>query len=96
MIQLTRRSLLTGAAAATAIAPLAASLPARAAAPPAGAQAPGWYRYKVGSFEVTVVAGCMIGSAGPSADELPTLQIEELSIEDLIDIKTIPPSEDKQ
>jgi glyoxylase-like metal-dependent hydrolase (beta-lactamase superfamily II) len=64
MIQLTRRSLLTGAAAATAIAPLAASLPATitpalAAAPPAGAQAPGWYRYKVGSFEVTVVTDGM-------------------------------------
>ena len=27
----------------------------RAAAPAAGKQAPGWYRYKVGSFEVTVV-----------------------------------------
>jgi hypothetical protein len=25
------------------------------AAPPAGTQAPGWYRYKVGSFEITVV-----------------------------------------
>jgi glyoxylase-like metal-dependent hydrolase (beta-lactamase superfamily II) len=55
MTELTRRRLLTGAAAASAAAPLAASLPARAAAPPAGAQAPGWYRYKVGSFEVTVV-----------------------------------------
>jgi glyoxylase-like metal-dependent hydrolase (beta-lactamase superfamily II) len=64
MIQLTRRSLLTGAAAATAIAPVAASLPAKispalAAAPPAGAQAPGWYRYKVGSFEITVVTDGM-------------------------------------
>src|ERR1700716_2427098 len=47
MIQLTRRSLLTGAAAATAI------------APPAAAQAPGWYRYKVGSFEITVVTDGM-------------------------------------
>ena len=27
----------------------------QAAAPPAGTQAPGWYRYKVGSIEVTVV-----------------------------------------
>ena len=54
MSQLTRRTLLTGAAAAAA-APPAASAPARAAAPLAGTQAPGWYRYKVGSFEVTVV-----------------------------------------
>jgi glyoxylase-like metal-dependent hydrolase (beta-lactamase superfamily II) len=57
MTELTRRSLLTGTAATTATAAvsLATSSPARAAAPPAGTQAPGWYRYKVGSFEITVV-----------------------------------------
>ena len=57
MTELTRRSLLTGTVATTAAAavPLATSFPARAAAPPAGTQAPGWYRYKVGSFEITVV-----------------------------------------
>jgi glyoxylase-like metal-dependent hydrolase (beta-lactamase superfamily II) len=57
MTELTRRSLLTGTVATTATAavPLATSFPARAAAPPAGTQAPGWYRYKVGSFEITVV-----------------------------------------
>src|SRR5712691_4761973 len=54
MTVLTRRTLLTGAVAA-AVAPLAKSLPARAAAAAAGTQVPGWYRYKVGSFEVTVV-----------------------------------------
>jgi glyoxylase-like metal-dependent hydrolase (beta-lactamase superfamily II) len=56
MTELTRRSLLTGAVATTATAavPLATSSPTRAAAPPAGTQAPGWYRYKVGSFEITV------------------------------------------
>src|SRR5262245_5722024 len=54
MTKLTQRTLLAGAA-ATASAPLAASAPAHAAAPLAGTQAPGWYRYKVGSFEVTVV-----------------------------------------
>ena len=53
MTELTRRTLL-GAAAATALAPIAVS-PARAAAPAAGKQAPGFYRYKVGSFEITVV-----------------------------------------
>jgi glyoxylase-like metal-dependent hydrolase (beta-lactamase superfamily II) len=52
--QLTRRAVLTGATAA-ALTPLGAKLPVRAAAPPAGTQAPGWYRYKVGSFEITVV-----------------------------------------
>jgi glyoxylase-like metal-dependent hydrolase (beta-lactamase superfamily II) len=54
MTELTRRTLLAGAAAGAA-APLAASAPGRAAAPLAGTQAPGWYRYKVGSFEITVV-----------------------------------------
>jgi len=57
MTELTRRTLMTGVAAAaagTAVTPLAPSL-APAAAPPAGTQAPGWYRYKVGTIEVTVV-----------------------------------------
>src|SRR5262245_44439452 len=45
----------TVATTAAAVVPLATSFPARAAAPPAGTQAPGWYRYKVGSFEITVV-----------------------------------------
>lgn len=57
MTELTRRSVLAGAVAATATAlsPLDGRSPARAAAPLAGKQAPGWYRYKVGSFEVTAV-----------------------------------------
>ena len=56
-MQLTRRNLLTGAAAigAAAVAPATAYSPARAAAPPLGAQAPGFYRYKVGSFECTSI-----------------------------------------
>lgn len=53
MTQITRRTLIAGAAATT-LAPLAAA-PSRAAAPPVGKQAPGIYRYKVGSFEVSVV-----------------------------------------
>src|SRR4249920_451248 len=56
-MQLTRRNLLTGAVAvgAAGIVPKTAILPAHAAAPPAGAQAPGFYRYKVGSFECTSI-----------------------------------------
>jgi glyoxylase-like metal-dependent hydrolase (beta-lactamase superfamily II) len=53
MFELSRRHLLGGAA-ATALTPLAALTPSLAAAPLAGTQAPGWYRYKVGSTEVTV------------------------------------------
>jgi len=58
MNELTRRSLLTTAAAvsAAAIMPAAASSAARAATPAGGRQAPGFYRYKVGDFELTQIA----------------------------------------
>ena len=57
MSQLTRRQMLVGTAAAAfaAAVPFAAAAPAGAAAPALGKQAPGFYRYKVGSIEVTVV-----------------------------------------
>src|SRR5881296_2671709 len=53
----TRRTMLAGtAAAAAAVAsPRSIVAPAPAAAPPAGKQAPGFYRYKVGIYEITVV-----------------------------------------
>jgi glyoxylase-like metal-dependent hydrolase (beta-lactamase superfamily II) len=51
---LTRRAMLAGTA-ASAVVPFTAASPARAFAPAAGRQAPGFYRYKVGSSEVTVV-----------------------------------------
>ena len=57
MTELSRRHVLAGAAAAsaaTALTPFATSR-ASAAAPLAGKQNPGWYRYKVGSIEMTVV-----------------------------------------
>jgi glyoxylase-like metal-dependent hydrolase (beta-lactamase superfamily II) len=57
MTDLDRRQLLGGAAAATAAAALS-SFPASiatAAVPPSGTQAPGFYRYKVGSFECTSI-----------------------------------------
>jgi glyoxylase-like metal-dependent hydrolase (beta-lactamase superfamily II) len=57
MTQLDRRSLFTGAAAvagAALLTPLATPR-AKAAAPLAGTQNAGWYRYKVGTHEVTVV-----------------------------------------
>ena len=56
MIDVTRRSILTGIAAgsAAALSPIAPSS-TEAAAPPAGKQAPGVYRYNVGTHEVTVV-----------------------------------------
>jgi len=54
MTQLSRRTLLTGAAAAS-VAPLVSPLLAHAAAPHAGKQAPSFYRSKLGDFEITVV-----------------------------------------
>jgi glyoxylase-like metal-dependent hydrolase (beta-lactamase superfamily II) len=54
MSELTRRSMLTTAGATAALASLPATA-ANAAAPQAGKQAAGFYRYKVGSHEVTVV-----------------------------------------
>jgi glyoxylase-like metal-dependent hydrolase (beta-lactamase superfamily II) len=64
MTELNRRTVLT-AAAATALTPLAAA-PAFSAAPPIGKQNAGFYRYKVGSFEVTVVTDG--GNVGKLAD----------------------------
>jgi glyoxylase-like metal-dependent hydrolase (beta-lactamase superfamily II) len=58
MTELTRRNLLAGtvaAGAATALTPFAAQAPAFATAPPSGQQAPGFYRYKVGSLECTSI-----------------------------------------
>jgi glyoxylase-like metal-dependent hydrolase (beta-lactamase superfamily II) len=57
MNDLSRRRLLAGVAAAgaaTALTPLGA-MTTRAAAPPAAAQAPGFYRYKVGTIECTSI-----------------------------------------
>ncbi len=57
MTDLSRRHLLAGAAvagAATALTSFGTST-ARAAVPPAGTQAPGFYRYKVGSIECTSI-----------------------------------------
>ena len=55
MTQLTRRHLFAGAAAAGAVFAGSKTIvsPASAAAPAAGTQNAGWYRYKVGDFEVT-------------------------------------------
>jgi glyoxylase-like metal-dependent hydrolase (beta-lactamase superfamily II) len=57
MTELTRRQMLAGTAAAAiaATVPLITTSPARAAPPQFGKQAPGFYRYKLGSFEITVV-----------------------------------------
>ena len=60
-MQITRRNLFAGAAVVSAGLTGSKSIlsPARAAAPTAGKQNAGWYRYKVGDFEVTVVTDGM-------------------------------------
>jgi glyoxylase-like metal-dependent hydrolase (beta-lactamase superfamily II) len=55
MTQFTRRAAFSAVAAAGAASVLGPIAPGRAAAPPVGKQVPGVYRYKVGSFEVSVV-----------------------------------------
>src|SRR6202166_5405610 len=52
MTKLTRRTLLAGSAAA---AVAGRTEPAATETPPAGAQSPGIYRYKIGSFELTAL-----------------------------------------
>jgi glyoxylase-like metal-dependent hydrolase (beta-lactamase superfamily II) len=59
MTDFSRRTLLAGAAVAGAASTLAPLAPARAAAPAAGKQVPGIYRYKVGTIEVTAVTDGM-------------------------------------
>jgi len=65
MNEITRRNVLTGAAAVSAASALASAGgndEAQAAAPLGGKQNPGWYRYKVGEFEITVVTdGVLVG-----------------------------------
>src|ERR671932_1708430 len=55
MTEFARRPVLSAAAAGPVLGSVPIGAPARAAAPPSGRQAPGFYRYKVGSHEVTVV-----------------------------------------
>ena len=55
MSELTRRHVMTGVAAA-AVAPLALGRSVQAAAPAAGKQAPAFYRYKVGDYELTQIS----------------------------------------
>jgi glyoxylase-like metal-dependent hydrolase (beta-lactamase superfamily II) len=58
MTKFNRRSVLAGATALTAstIAAGRIATPAQAAAPMSGKQAPGYYRYKIGDFEITAIS----------------------------------------
>jgi glyoxylase-like metal-dependent hydrolase (beta-lactamase superfamily II) len=54
--EFSRRSLLAGAVTAAAATAVGRAMPSHAAAPPAGKQAPSFYRSKLGDFELTVVS----------------------------------------
>ena len=80
MRQITRRDALTGAAAITAAGTLASSGVsdvAQAAAPLAGKQNSGWYRYKVGEFEITVVTD------GVNFGPLPDIYVQNVPKNDV-------------
>jgi glyoxylase-like metal-dependent hydrolase (beta-lactamase superfamily II) len=80
MTELTRRHLLNGSAAAiaaTVLTPSAATR-AHAAAPPAGKQAPSFYRSKLGDFEITVV------SDGARAIPLPPQFVRNVNNEQVL------------
>jgi glyoxylase-like metal-dependent hydrolase (beta-lactamase superfamily II) len=79
MIELTRRQVLAGAAAATAATALTPfTTPARAAAPQIGKQAPSYYRSKLGDFEITVVGD------GARAVPLPPTFVRNVPIEQVL------------
>ena len=75
MANISRRSALLGTAAATCVTALAS--PVWAAAPAAGKQAPGFYRYKVGDVEVTVITDGVIRAPLP-ADFVSNTKIEDV------------------
>ena len=79
MPKFTRRTMLAGTAAAAVVMSARMTVtPARAAAPATGKQAPGFYRYKVGSYEITVVTDG--ARSFPLSDSLVTnAQREEVS-----------------
>jgi glyoxylase-like metal-dependent hydrolase (beta-lactamase superfamily II) len=74
-MDISRRTLL--AAAPAAMAASAVSLPVQAAAPPVGKQAPAFYRFKVGDFEVTALLDGVV-SAPLNPARVPNVPVEEV------------------
>ncbi|HEX2135455.1 MAG TPA: MBL fold metallo-hydrolase [Microvirga sp.] len=77
-LNLSRRGVLLGGGAMLAGAAFLDPAPVRAAAPPLGTQVPGWYRFKLGEFECTVVSD---GPLAPSPVQAvyPPLMEDEFS-----------------
>ena len=72
-----RDLLLSGVATAMAALPIGLSRPATAAAPPAGAQAPGYYRLRVGALEVTALLDGHL-EIPPAVFSLPATEVADL------------------
>jgi glyoxylase-like metal-dependent hydrolase (beta-lactamase superfamily II) len=74
---LSRRSAMISGAAAAAATATPLSLPAHAAAPAVGKQAPGFYRFKIGDFEVTALLdGVTTAPLNPA--RIPNVPVEEV------------------
>jgi len=80
MTELTRRELIATAATAAAATAFAPWAPAHAAAPPAGKQAPSFYRSKLGDFELTVL------SDGARAIPLPPTFVRNVKIDEVLKV----------
>jgi hypothetical protein len=80
---LSRRHLLAGAAATTAGGLASSMMPrgASAKAPMAGAQAPAFYRLRVGAFEATVVSDGPLAMGEPAADVFVGVSKEQMTKE---------------
>ncbi len=76
-MSLSRRSLMAAGSAALAAGSLGAPSPARAAAPLVGKQAPGFYRFKVGDFEVTALHDG-VATAPLAPGRIPNVPVEEV------------------
>jgi glyoxylase-like metal-dependent hydrolase (beta-lactamase superfamily II) len=76
-MDVSRRTLLAAAPAAIAASSLAGIAPAVAAAPPVGRQAPGFFRFKLGDFEVTALHdGVVTGPIQPQ--RIPNVPVEDV------------------
>ena len=86
MSELSRRTLLAGVATAAAM-PLAASRSAHAAAPPSGKQAPGYYRYRIGDFELTAI---LDGVRRPKLEASPARNAKLEDVQALLEASRLP------
>jgi glyoxylase-like metal-dependent hydrolase (beta-lactamase superfamily II) len=82
---LSRRTVLTGAAAATLAAPAATQV--HGAAAPAGKQAPSYYRYKVGDYEITAISD---GARPVKLDTNPYRNVELKDVQGALEAAYMP------